>query len=82
MTKQERGEENRMNNIERARKYSSIEWNEEQIAILSVIFERLDYLLLTCQKEDNQQKIDAITDAHRSLHDVVLAMALNKILEE
>lgn len=69
-----------INNLERASKYRNIRWTEEQEQILDLTFETLDYLLLTFQRINDIEKINALKDAHQNLHDIVLSMSLNKML--
>lgn len=56
-----------MNNVERAKRFMDVQWTDEQKNLLHEAFSALDYLLLTCQTEGNQDKIHYISEAHIKL---------------
>jgi hypothetical protein len=71
-----------MNNIDRARMYHDINWSKEQLKLLSMSFNHLDNLLLLCERERNQSKINVLQQAHQTIHDLVLGSEIKDIINE
>lgn len=71
-----------MSNLERAKRYMDVQWTNEQKQLLHEAFSTLDHLLLTCQTEGNKEKINHISEAHISLHDLVLADSIKDMVAE
>lgn len=70
-----------MNSIESFKKYSKIEWTNEQQKLIEDLFFKLDELLLSCQEERSLDKINNIKYAHKIIHDINLSISIKLFLE-
>jgi hypothetical protein len=68
-----------MDNIERAKKYIDIKWNDEEKRLIGSIFSILDTLSYNFEKVNDMDKAYAILDAKENLQDVVLAFSMKDI---
>lgn len=67
-----------MNTVDRAMKYQNIQWTKEQEEFFQLIFTVMEHLLIDCEREQNQEKIDAIKSTHQTIHDIILSIYLNE----
>lgn len=67
------------NNLERAKNYMHLYWTEEQKRYIHIIFENLDRLMYSCQKEVDIIKIATLSQAHMNIHDILIALTLEEL---
>lgn len=71
-----------LNNIDRIKMYQDIKWTNEQMELLTKAFNHIDYLLLLCERERNESKINILSQAHQTIHDLVLCSNIKEILKD
>lgn len=71
-----------MNTKKMFEKFKDIEWSQKEKIILDHIFSELDKLLLSCERERNNEKIEALKEAHEKIQAVVTVNAIKDFANE
>lgn len=71
-----------MNLTKTFKKLKDIEWTKEQEDLISESFRKLDELLLSCERENNETKYKEILGAHKIMHDVILTVSFKNMFKD
>lgn len=69
-------------NVERAMKYTHIQWTKEEVDNLNKMFCNLDDMIRCFEVQGDKEKSNALAMAYMNIHDITLDMGLRDMVAD